>query len=1336
MLAEKKQKGKKREEKAMRKRIFAAFVCLCMLMALVPSMAYAGDTVYTAGLCEHHPQHDDACGYSAGAAEVPCNHEHTEECYTLVTNCVHEHTAECYSGETTEPICGHVCSEESGCITKELNCKHEHDASCGYVPATAGTPCTYVCEICNAQPVEEPECNCDTKCTEEESNTDCPVCGGENGDISGCVGKEKTEEPQCVCDTKCTEEESNADCPVCGGENGNIENCIGTVSKMSMSPRSIVYPNALSMAGVNINNNGYYKNDGNGGLIEGTKDDYNVHYDAERNTLILNGVNVGDNTHYTSVKSDVDNLVTALYIEGSQIIIELKGNNILNGKDLKDGENVTAALIGKSTDITITGDGTLTCRGGSVEKSTYDNVGTYGILIANGKIHCEHEGVITATAGKLTFKNSQSIAYGIYILSGREDSVFEMRSGNLRASGGDGGAGNTKYGIFVKSKEKAVFKVSGGEIRANTGENNKNVSYCTGITVEGETASTVEITGNGKVYIVSEGKNNKGIYIGEKALLHIADNAYVDVSAKGIDQQSNYEIYFFQLGTNDAMNLTIDGGTLIAKAEGIDKNFGIGFRNSQAAQVNYKQTGGTVIVSGSGGTQNYGISYVGESQDINLNVNGGVLYAEGSTIPMVGGKNFQKGLVIDGEKADIYGGSAEITQDFTFPNVELIIDDNETLTVKDGVNVQSYATIHVFGDLIGTINTLGGGVIHYYPKGITIDKPELTIAPGKSEELEVRYYPVKPTNIYLTWSVDDPTIAKIEKTSDKGATVTGLSAGETKIKVKTQEYINGTCRTAECTLKVIQPVTGINIDSSIQMNVGESKKINATVSPDNASNKTLTWESDNPSVATVDSQTGEVTCKSRGFATITAKATDGSNISATCQVEVKQLVTDINLIDMQINVGETKQVQAEVLPENANEKALTWSSSDNTIATVDSNGNVIGISKGTATITATAKDSSNVSATCEVEVKQQVADISMNKIELSLYIGREEKLTATVIPDNVNDPTLTWSSDNEDVATVDQNGNVKAISRGKAVITVTANDGSGKTATCTVTVKKKSSGGSVFFWDLKFDTNGGSKIDTVTEWEYSTIDLDEYVPEKEGYKFVGWYADEDLTKKIDEVYLTQDTTVYAKWEKIEEEVPEEPDETEEIKETETISFKDVKENDWFYEAVSYAVENGLMSGMSEDIFAPNTPLTREMLAVVLYNVEGQPESTEADTFTDVKGDMWYTDAILWANENGIVAGYDNGAYGVGDLITREQFATILYRYAQFKGYDTTQGGMAVREFSDYENISDYARPAMAWAVNAGIMGGMDDGTLMPQGKATRAEAATMLMNFCENMVEK
>ena len=289
-----------------------------------------------------------------------------------------------------------------------------------------------------------------------------------------------------------------------------------------------------------------------------------------------------------------------------------------------------------------------------------------------------------------------------------------------------------------------------------------------------------------------------------------------------------------------------------------------------------------------------------------------------------------------------------------------------------------------------------------------------------------------------------------------------------------------------------------------------------------------------------------------------------------------------------------------------------------------------------------------------------------------------------------------------------------------------------KAVTITANWKKKSSGGSVFFWGLKFDTNGGSDIDTVTEWEYSTIDLDEYVPEKEGYKFVGWYADKDFHKKIDEVYLTEDTTVYAKWEKIAEEVPEEPEETEE---TETISFKDVKESDWFYEAVSYAVENGLMSGMSEDIFAPNTPLTREMLAVILWNLEGNPTPDEVAPFLDVTSDKYYANAIAWANENGIVAGYGN-TFGVGDSITREQFAVMLYNYAQYQGYDVSVGeDTNILSYTDAFDISNYAYPAMQWACGAGIMSGNDDGTLNPQGKATRAEAATMLMNFCENVVK-
>ena len=410
---------------------------------------------------------------------------------------------------------------------------------------------------------------------------------------------------------------------------------------------------------------------------------------------------------------------------------------------------------------------------------------------------------------------------------------------------------------------------------------------------------------------------------------------------------------------------------------------------------------------------------------------------------------------------------------------------------------------------------------------------------------------------------------------------------------------------------------------------------------------------------------------------------------------------------------------------------ITWSlASGSTLPnglTLNSNGTISGtptaVGKSTFTITATngnGSDRKEFTLSINEETKYSLT-VNLNGGNGTTRGGQYTKGTKIQIDAGTKSGYrfAGWTSS--------KGGSFADASSARTTFTMPAND-----TTITANWKKKSSGGSVFFWDLKFDTNGGSKIDTVTEWEYSTIDLDEYVPEKEGYKFVGWYADEDLTKEIDEVYLTQDTTVYAKWEKIEEEVPEEP---EEVEETETISFLDVKESDWFYEAVSYAVENGLMSGMSEDIFAPNTPLTREMLAVILWNLEGNPTPNDVTPFLDVTSDKYYANAIAWANENGIVAGYGD-TFGVGDFITREQFAVMLYNYAQYQGYDVSVGeDTNILSYTDAFDISNYAYPAMQWACGAGIMSGNDDGTLNPQGKATRAEAATMLMNFCENVVK-
>ena len=186
-------------------------------------------------------------------------------------------------------------------------------------------------------------------------------------------------------------------------------------------------------------------------------------------------------------------------------------------------------------------------------------------------------------------------------------------------------------------------------------------------------------------------------------------------------------------------------------------------------------------------------------------------------------------------------------------------------------------------------------------------------------------------------------------------------------------------------------------------------------------------------------------------------------------------------------------------------------------------------------------------------------------------------------------------------------------------------------------------------------------------------------------------------------------------------------------EPEGLPFTDVTSGDWFYDAVAYVYDKGMMEGTTDTTFAPAMNLTRSMIAQVLYNLEERPEAPGAAGFPDVAAGAWYADAVNWAAARGIVKGYDTGAFGPEDSVTREQLAAILYRYAQAKGYDTTQGGMAVREFSDSASISDWAQEAMAWAVNAQVLSGKGNGVLDPQGTATRAEVAQMLMNFGEHV---
>lgn len=265
-----------------------------------------------------------------------------------------------------------------------------------------------------------------------------------------------------------------------------------------------------------------------------------------------------------------------------------------------------------------------------------------------------------------------------------------------------------------------------------------------------------------------------------------------------------------------------------------------------------------------------------------------------------------------------------------------------------------------------------------------------------------------------------------------------------------------------------------------------------------------------------------------------------------------------------------------------------------------------------------------------------------------------------------------------------------------------------------------SSGGSASTtYTLTFETNGGSAISKVTKNKGTTIDLAQYAPTKSGATFDGWYADKGLTKKITSVKLDANTTVYAKW----TETP-----------VSSLPFGDVKSGDWFYNDVKYVYDKGMMAGTAADVFAPNATTTRAMIVTILYRLEGSPAVTGTNAFVDVPAGQWYSDAVNWAAANQIVKGTSATTFAPNDSITREQMAAILYRYAQYKGYDVTKKA-DLSGYSDNGQVSAYAKDALAWANAAKLINGVTNTTLAPQGNATRAQVSAILHRFCDGVVK-
>ena len=334
---------------------------------------------------------------------------------------------------------------------------------------------------------------------------------------------------------------------------------------------------------------------------------------------------------------------------------------------------------------------------------------------------------------------------------------------------------------------------------------------------------------------------------------------------------------------------------------------------------------------------------------------------------------------------------------------------------------------------------------------VSLNKTKTTINIGKSETINATISPSNATNKNITWTTSKKSVATV----DANGKIKAVKKGTATITATTEDGE----KTAKIKVTVVDPtirVTGVKLNkTSTSMKIGENETIKATISPSDATNKSVIWTSSNNKIASVDGK-GVVKGLAEGTATITAKTSDGGK-KATIKVTIKKVAVSklaLSKTSTKLDIGNTEKITATVSPSNATYKKVTWTSSDENIAYVDSDGTINGVNKGEATITATTEKNEK-SVTIKVTITEpivSVTSITVDKTSVTLDKGESALITYSVMPLNATNREVTWESSNTKVATVDGKGNITGISKGTATITVKTKDGE-KTATINVSVK-------------------------------------------------------------------------------------------------------------------------------------------------------------------------------------------------------------------------------------------------------------------------------------------
>ncbi len=640
------------------------------------------------------------------------------------------------------------------------------------------------------------------------------------------------------------------------------------------------------------------------------------------------------------------------------------------------------------------------------------------------------------------------------------------------------------------------------------------------------------------------------------------------------------------------------------------------------------------------------------------------------------------------------------------------------LVADYSVTIGRYVYTAESGSNLGDVVIKGRGAsedgTNLNPAVVLAANAKVDVALASNKDV-VTTYTAANTNTYFVMSADDTDTTKVDLLDNSGDSNSALKFDDTD-----KHTVNGVTYQAQAATveEVAYTVTygtmigteGTRVNSNI-VRVSAGFKVIATMTR-GAGLKVNSGDSDTPYVAAnsgaaiqIDNTTGESNVSGRSSSLLPLKNESGEEIGVLVRKKTSDSSGDVTA---SVSDGDgTMKVKVSVSGSVATVGGITQTE----LEKLDGDGNVTidlsGLSNGVTGVKLPVSTLTNVqdSNAEKLEIKLPGADVTIDKTTLNALV---EQATADNLSLVVDDDTAARSTLNtaqkRSLSELNEPTVIEAyfVSGDKRI-----SDFKGGTVSVAIELNTNKP---IRVWYLKEDGDR-EKVDASYNNKTATLTL----------KHFSHYVIEQLDDSQLDDSRVDDSQGYASCTK---------DETCPI-----ASFTDAQTTAWYHDGVHYCLDNDLMVGTSGSTFSPNSDITRGQIVTILWRLEGSPAAS-GGSFDDVAADAYYANAVAWAAEHGIVGGYGDGKFGSNDPITREQFAAILYRYAQFKGVDVSVGeDTNIMDYDDVSSISSYAVPAIQWACGSGLMSGVSALTLDPTGVTSRAQAATMLMRYCAEVAK-